>query len=522
MMKLPIGLQDFRKLIEDGFLYVDKTKHIHRLVTSGSYYFLSRPRRFGKSLTLSTIKELFSGSRELFEGLWVVKHWDWEKTFPVLHIHFDSRGYKDKGIPNAISDFLHQEAHKHQLKLAEQFPGSQFKELIEKLHEKYGEQVVILIDEYDKPIIDYMEELEKAKAQRDELKGFYSVIKSSDAYIRFLLITGVSKFSKVSIFSELNNLDDITIDRRFSSMLGYTQEELEHYFQDRMAQSRQQLQVGQKELLNQIKQWYNGYSWDGKNYVYNPFSILNFFSKNTFLNFWFATGTPTFLIKLLKNRQQIDLENVEVDQSVFESYNLDNLETLSLLFQTGYSTIKSIGEFDIYTLGYPNKEVKESMLRHLIGEFRHDSPALTTPIVIKLRKAFLDNDIERVIVLINGLFKSIPSPIFIKEKEAYYHSVVFLVFQYLGQFIEAEVHTSDGRIDAVVHTETHIYLLEFKLDRSAAEAMQQIREKAYADKYRLQEKVLTGIGINFSSKTKNVEDWETEGFRNGKTTDLGG
>jgi len=236
------------------------------------------------------------------------------------------------------------------------------------------------------------------------------------------------------------------------------------------------------ELLQLLKDWYNGYSWDGKNFVYNPFSILSFFGAGRVRNFWFTTGTPTFLIKLLRKKQVINLTKIEVDESAFESYDIENLDTLPLLFQTGYITIKREEEFGVFTLDYPNKEVKESMLRHLIGSFRNDSPAFSTPIVIKLRKAFIDNDMNTIITIINSLFKSIPSHIFIKEKEAYYHSVVFLVFQYLGQFIEAEVNTSDGRIDAVVHTDTHSYILEFKLDESADKAMQQIQEKDYIAK----------------------------------------
>ena len=502
----PIGIQSFRKIREEGYLYVDKTEDIYQLITTGNYYFLSRPRRFGKSLTLSTIKELFSGSRELFIDLWVEKFWNWNQLHPVIHISFSSIGYKTSSLVEALNNILDAEAEKHGFELRANEYDQKLKELLEKLSTKGS--VVLLIDEYDKPIIDYLEDMPQAKAHQQILKAFYSVIKDSDPYLQFLLITGVSKFSKVSIFSELNNLKDITIHPKYTTLVGYTQEEVEHYFANWITEISDAMSTNRDYLLEQIKTWYNGYSWDGKHFLYNPFSILSFFDAGQFQNYWFATGTPTFLIKLLRNRQQINLEKREVDQSVFESYDLDNLETMSLLFQTGYSTIKSLKEFGIYVLSYPNKEVKESMLRHLIGEFRHDSPAVTTPIVIKLRQAFLDNNIEKVIIIINSLFKSIPSHIFIKEKEAYYHSIVFLVFQYLGQFIDAEVHTSDGRIDAVVHTDTHIFLLEFKLDESADAALEQISQKGYADKYNLQDKKLIGLGINFSSKTKSVESWK--------------
>ena len=385
-----------------------------------------------------------------------------------------------------------------------------FEELIKKLSKQ--NQVVLLIDEYDKPIIDYLDDLQQATEHQKILKSFYSIIKDADPYIRFLMITGVSKFSKVSIFSELNNLTDLTIHPKFTTLVGYTQEELEHYFEEGFQELTGTLAPTVDKLLQLVKDWYNGYSWDGKNFVYNPFSILSFFGAGEFQNFWFTTGTPTFLIKLLSSRQVIDLEKIEVDQSAFESYDIENLDTLPLLFQTGYSTIKSVEEFGIYVLDYPNKEVKESMLRHLIGNFRNDSPARTTPIVIKLRKAFLENNYEKIITIINSLFKSIPSHIFIKEKEAYYHSVVFLVFQYLGQFIDAEVNTSDGRIDAVVQTDSHVYVLEFKLDESAEAAMKQIQEKEYISKYQNLGKQIVGFGINFSSTSKSVESWKTKKF----------
>jgi hypothetical protein len=506
--KLPIGLQSFRKLREEDFLYIDKTEMIHRMVTEGNYYFLSRPRRFGKSLTLSTIRELFSGHKELFAGLWVERNWNWDEKHPIIHISFSSIGFKELGLEKATEIRLREIARENGLILEKEGLSQQFEELIKKLSVK--NKVVLLIDEYDKPIIDFLDDIPHAKANQQFLKTFYSIIKDADIHIRFLLITGVSKFSKVSIFSELNNLNDLTIDRRFADMLGYTQTELEFSFDEYLMEAQKRLGLDRHSLLQMIRDWYNGYSWDGKTFVYNPFSILNFFQKADFQNFWFSTGTPTFLIKLLRDREQVELENIKVDQSVFESYDLDHLDTLSLMFQTGYTTIKSIGEFGIYTLDYPNKEVKESMLRHLIGEFRHASPALTTPIVVRLRQTFLENDLEEVITIINGLFKSIPSHLFIKEKEAYYHSIVFLVFQYLGQFIEAEAHTSDGRADAVVQTQDRIYILEFKLDKSAREAMEQIRAKGYAEKYKLPGKEVVGIGINFSSSTKSVAEWLTE------------
>ena len=505
--KLPIGIQHFRDIREQNYLYVDKTEAIFRLTESGKYFFLSRPRRFGKSLTLSTIKALYKGQKELFDGLWIQDHWDWTKQHPVIHISFSSIGYKTLGLEKALHNMLDKQAEKHGIQLVAEGYDQKFEELIKILSNK--NKVVLLIDEYDKPIIDYLDNLPQAKEHQKVLKSFYSIIKDSGNYIQFLMITGVSKFSKVSIFSELNNLTDLTIHPKFTTLVGYTQAELEHYFEEGFQELTGVLAPTKVELLQLVKDWYNGYSWDGKNFMYNPFSVLSFFGAGEFQNFWFSTGTPTFLINLLKERNFYNLGEAEVGQAAFDSFDIENLETYSLLFQTGYLTIKAVEPYGLYILDYPNREVKDSMLQYLVAGFNHGSYAQTTPIVLKLRKAFLGNDAEKIIRIINSLFKSIPSHIFIKEKEAYYHSVVFLVFQYLGQFIEAEVNTSDGRIDAVVQTDTHIYVLEFKLDESADAAMQQIQQKNYAAKYHAADKQLIGFGINFSSVSKSVADWAT-------------
>ncbi|MEM7659341.1 MAG: ATP-binding protein [Bacteroidota bacterium] len=506
--KFPIGIQSFEKLREGDFLYVDKTKDIYRLATQGNYYFLSRPRRFGKSLLLSTVKALFQGKRPLFSGLWIEDQWNWEQEHPVVHIGFSSIGYKTMGLKAALETALDAAAEEAGIQLLATHHDQKFKELIQRLSERG--RVVLLIDEYDKPIIDYLDDFPQAREHQQILKSFYSIIKDSDEYIRFLLITGVSKFSKVSIFSELNNLSDITIDRRFASLTGITQSELEHYFAPYMEESGHILQLGQEDLLANIKEWYNGYSWDGATFVYNPFSVLNFFQKSDFQNFWFSTGTPTFLIQQMTSRDFYQVGESEVGQVAFESFDIENIDLYSLLFQTGYLTIKSREPFGLYVLDYPNREVKDSMLQYLVAGFNHGSYTQTTPIVLHLRKAFLNNELDQVIRIINGLFKSIPSHLFLKDKEAYYHSVVYLVFQYLGQFMEAEVNTSDGRIDAVVETDTHIYVIEFKLDESAEVALAQIKQKGYTEKYHPSDKTILAWGINFSSESKCVEEWKVE------------
>ncbi|MEZ4864492.1 MAG: AAA family ATPase [Caldilineaceae bacterium] len=348
-----------------------------------------------------------------------------------------------------------------------------FAELIRKLAGRG--KVVLLIDEYDKPIIDYLDELEQAHANQLILKTFYSVIKNSDPYIEFLLITGVSKFGKVSIFSELDNLIDITLNRYFADLTGYTQTELETAFGPYMADTETLLGLTRGELLAQLRHWYNGYSWDGRTFVYNPFSILSFFLQTDFRNYWFGPsglpGTPTFLLKLMRQEWLYVLDNLTVSEQTFSSYDIEHLSAIAILFQTGYLTIKARGDFGLYTLDYPNAEVKESLLAYIIADLRNDQPPFTKPMVIQLYEAFHANNVVCVIDLIKRIFKNIPSQIFLAKAEAYYHSLIYLVFFYLGQYTQSEVNTNDGRLDCLVQTPTHIYILEFKLDQSAAAAL---------------------------------------------------
>ncbi|MEM7132884.1 MAG: ATP-binding protein [Chloroflexota bacterium] len=511
LKNLPIGIQTFKKIRDENYLYIDKTEQIHRLITSGAYFFLSRPRRSGKSLTLSTIKSIYLGQRELFSGLWIEEQWDWEKIHPVIHISFSGIGYQTQGLEGAIEAELRLIGKQMEIQFEQKGIDRLFAELIRKL--STNGKVVLLIDEYDKPIIDYLGEIEQAQKNQKILKTFYSVIKDCDPYIKFLLITGVSKFSKVSIFSELNNLTDITRNRRFVDLTGYTQAELEDSFAPYMPEAESILRLDRTALLAQLQHWYNGYSWDGRTYVYNPFSILNFFLEIAFRNFWFETGTPSFLLELLREEWLYELDDLTVGEETFSSYDIKHLRAIPILFQTGYLTIKEQGEWGIYTLDYPNAEVKESMLSYLIADLRQREPELTRPMVRQLYEAFNANDMERLITLVKSIFKNIPSHIFLAKAEAYYHSLIYLVFFYLGQYTESEVNTNDGRLDCVVKTTTHVYILEFKLDKSADEALQQIHGKGYADKYASDPRPKILLGINFSSKQKTVDDWKMEEMR---------
>lgn len=342
------------------------------------------------------------------------------------------------------------------------------------------------------------------------MKTFYSIIKDSDPYIEFLLITGVSKFSRVSLFSDLNNLYDLTLDTRHAALVGYTQSEVEQYFTLYMTEVEQHLNIDRTTLLARIREWYNGYTWDLRTAVYTPYSILNFFQAKTFRNFWFETGTPTFLPKLMRREKVYRLDDLEVVETALSNYDIERLQLTPVLFQTGYLTLKSRDEYGLYRLDYPNHEVQASMTLYLMAEWAHEEPARTTPMVVKLHKAFLANDMAAVIEIIKTVFKKIPYPIFIQDREAYYHSLIYLTFFYLGQFAEAEVNESNARVDCVVKTPTHIYIIEFKLDETAQTALRQIKNRDYAGAFRDDPRPKVLLGINFSSQLKSVDDWLVE------------
>ncbi|TWV99428.1 AAA family ATPase [Chitinophaga pinensis] len=377
MSKYPIGLQDFKKIRKEGYLYVDKTQLIHKLIDSGNYYFLSRPRRFGKSLLLSTIKEIFSGSKELFEGLWIHDQWNWSQRYPVIHIRFSQIDYKGLGLTASINRELDMLATEFNVQLLEDTIALKFRELIRKTA-KDG-RVVILIDEYDKPVTDYLEDLAKVEENRSIIKSFYSILKDADEYIRLLLITGVSRFTKVSIFSDLNNLYDITLNPHYGTLMGITQQELESDFADEL----KILQQNQPDILHKLKEWYNGYSWDGNNKVYNPFSVLSYMGSGRIQNFWFQTGTPTWLVNLMKQNREFKLDNLRIGENALSSFNVEHIASLPVLFQTGYLTIKNYDEKTrLYELGYPNKEVEESLTDALLSAYRNIFPGNDSFVIV--------------------------------------------------------------------------------------------------------------------------------------------
>jgi hypothetical protein len=380
MRKYPIGLQDFGEIRKEGFLYIDKTQLIHSLIESGNYYFLSRPRRFGKSLLLSTIKEIFSGNKKLFEGLWIHDQWNWEQVHPVIHLQLSRLDYQKLGLYVALSMEMGAQADKFGFALEADNLKGRFEELIRKA--AVNGRVVILIDEYDKPITDYLEDLEKVEENCSVFKSFYSVLKDADEYIRLLVLTGVSRFTRVSIFSDLNNLNDITIHRKYATITGITQQELESNFAEEITEILQY----EPDLLNKLKLWYNGYAWhEEAERVYNPFSVLKYMEGRDFRNYWFQTGTPTWLVNLMKHNREFDVGNVRIGENALSNFNVEHISTVPVLFQTGYLTIKGYNANKrLYELGCPNIEVEESLTDSLLSAYRNVFPGSDSLVVTEL------------------------------------------------------------------------------------------------------------------------------------------
>ena len=508
MKKLPIGKQSFRQIAEGNYLYVDKTPYIYQLLENGEYYFLSRPRRFGKSLLVNTLKEIFLGNKELFRNLWIFDKISWQPS-PVIHFSFSSIDYHEKGLKKAITDKLYWIAEYYDIHLSVTTYSSLFQELIEKLAQTAP--VAILIDEYDKPIIDNIEDIPKAENNRDILKNFYSIIKDNDDNIRFFFITGVSKFSKVSIFSDLNNLNDITIDSRFAGITGISHEEMCAVFPEHIQALQTNLRAYYTDVEPIIREEYLGYSWDGQTWLYNPFTLLNLFSKLHFGDYWFQTGTPTFLVKMLKQRYftAFDLDNTMIYPTMLDKFDLRDMSPISLLFQTGYLTIRRYDiKRNIITLGYPNNEVARAFSIHFLAEQNGGKDYQTQSTLMQMSFALENGEAEKFMKYMKALFKDIAYPL-IDDKEKYFHSIFYLIIKLLGFHIESEVMTIDGRIDAVMFTESAIFVIEFKAVNTH-KAIEQIRDKGYHHKYYSDPRPKILIGIDFDSTAKTIGDYAIE------------
>jgi hypothetical protein len=503
--KLPIGIQTFREIREEDYYYVDKTPLALKLIREGKYYFLSRPRRFGKSLFLDTLAELFEGSRPLFAGLYAEDRWDWDTCYPVIRISFaGGRMEQRPELERRIHWLLEQNRQRLQVDCPDRndIPAC-FADLIQAVHAKYGQRVVILVDEYDKPILDNLTTPEVAKAMREGLRNLYSVIKDQDAHTKFAFLTGVSKFSKVSIFSGLNNLRDITVSKDYSALCGYTDADVDSVFAPELEGLGRQ----------QIRDWYNGYNWTGES-VYNPFDLLLLFKERVFRNYWFETGTPTFLIDVLTQRNQWlpDLEQREVTEDLLSAFDVDTMATEALMFQAGYLTInrtENLGGSLFYILGYPNREVREALTGGLLRAWSPDGQA-TVSNRIRLYRLLEANDFDGLRNLFQAHFASIPHDWYrknpIAQYEGYWASIFYAYFAALGLDIRLEDVTNQGRLDMTLLFNNQFWLFEFKVVELVPEgrAMEQLKAKRYADKYRALKQPIHLIGIEFSKDERNL------------------
>ena len=509
----PIGIQNFESLRKDGYLYVDKTRLIHRLATTGRYFFLSRPRRFGKSLLISTLEAYFQGKRELFQGLAMEKLEKAWVQHPILHMDLNTAKYQSaESLDNILNDTLANWESLYGTTPTEVTLELRFKGIIRRACEQTGQRVVILVDEYDKPMLQAIGNDELQTKYRNTLKAFYSVLKTQDKYIKFALLTGVTKFGKVSVFSDLNNLNDISMDERYVALCGMTEEEIHHYFEEDIHKLASAQGLTYEETCDRLKESYDGYHFvENSEGIYNPFSVLNTFDKMKFGSYWFETGTPTYLVELLK-QNHYNLEQMaheETNSEVLNSIYADE-SPIPVIYQSGYLTIKDYDEeFGNYTLGFPNREVEEGFIKFLMPFYTNvdkvESPFEIQQFVKEIRNGKPDAFLRRL----QSFFADTPYEL-IRDLEVHYQNVLFIVFRLVGFYVKAEYHTSEGRVDLVLQTDRYIYVMEFKLEGTAEEAIRQIEEKHYARPFETDSRQLFKIGINFDNKTRNIEKWIVE------------
>jgi hypothetical protein len=528
MKDIAISKANFEELIEDNFIYVDKTKFLHKITTSREpYYFLSRPRRFGKTLFVDTLEKFYQGKKELFVGLYIYNQdWDWEE-YPVVHLDFNM-------IPSENREIMEKSLQKTFAKIADQYDTElkteeayyMFPNLIENLHNKFDKGVVVLIDEYDKPVISTIDtslksngiiNLNTAHENQKFLKILYDNLKALEPYLEKVFITGVSKFSKLSIFSTLNNLIELDQDPEFAEIMGYTEEELDKYFSHYFEKLAENNNLTLTETKNKFRNMYNGFRFTEKDSrVYNPFSVGSALKKSSFDNYWFQSGTPSFLVELIreKNFDVSNLENIEVGRDEIKAYDIEKLELIPLLFQTGYLTIKDIEDQIIYRLGYPNLEVEKSFTLNLAKTFSENK--ITIPVIHRLKKSFANKDFEKFTEQMKSIFANLANiniPKSLLDREHYYHSIFYLTGVLLSDDnfnVYSEILTSEGRIDMLVETEADIFIVEFKCNQSAEKAIKQIKDKNYADSFKLKNKEIILIGINFDTEKRNIKDIKIE------------
>lgn len=530
LRELPIGIQSFEKLRERDLLYVDKTQYIIPLLRGGGIYFLSRPRRFGKSLFLSTLQAYFEGNKALFEGLALEqaelalaaleKREAWQK-YPILYLDLNNESYRTtEDLVKILNRHLRDWEGLYGKGNEDDSLSGRFEGIIKRAYQETGQQVVFLVDEYDKPQLESVVNKELYETYRSMLYGLYSNIKNCDRYLRFVFLTGVSRFGKLTIFSGLNNLNDISMDAAYAGICGITEEELITYFAPEITALAEALQLTHEATIAALKKRYDGYlfSEDG-GHVYNPFSLLNVLQKKKLKDYWYATGTPTFLVKYLQTLNYFlpDLEHdVEMGMSGLQVSPIEAKSPIPILFQAGYLTIREYRPDEgIYRLGFPNEEVRFGFLKNLLQNYApeiEDASSETAEFLREIRAGQVDDFMKRLEGLIAGIPYDSFAPTIVKYRERDAQVAVYLIFSLMGQFIASEVHSVIGRADAVVHTTETIYIFEFKLEGSStpAEALAQIKEKGYATPYQKQGKKVIAIGVSFDAAKRNIGGWVTK------------
>ena len=510
-MKYPIGIQDFESLRKDNYLYVDKTRIIHNLVSKGRSYFLGRPRRFGKSLLISTLKAYFEGKKELFHGLAMEQLEQEWRVHPVLRLDLNTEKYDSiDSVDKKLDREFKVWENLYGTEPAETTLPMRLEGIIQRAYEKTGERVVILVDEYDKPLLQTITDKTLQDEFRATLKAVYGALKSMDGCIKFALLTGVTKFGQVSVFSDLNNLNDISMDSRFDEICGITESELVHYFDSDIVALAQNNKQTKEEAYKELASRYDGYRFSETcSGLYNPFSLLNTLEKLTYRDYWFATGTPTYLVELLK-KSDFQLENIsgaEVDSDVLNSIHCADINPISVLFQSGYLTIKGYDkEFGLLTLDYPNEEVKQGFIKFIMPYYVYcrsvEHKTIIRDFIISLR----NGDANRFMQLMQSLMAGIPYEL-VRELENHYQNVMYIITKLMGFYVQAEYHTSNGRIDLLIGTDEYVYIIELKFEGSAKDALEQINNKDYALPFNTTGKQIIKIGANVSKETRNIDEW---------------
>ena len=521
MRKLPIGIQDFVTIRKDNYIYIDKTGYIYDLIHNGKPYFLSRPRRFGKSLLLSTMRAYWEGKKELFEGLAIERLSEGDPEafmpHPVFYFDFNKKNFqRSTALEEVLEDHLMEWEKIYGGEYKDHPLEHRFQHLIELAYNQTGKRVVVLVDEYDKPLLETMADDALEEHNKSVFKGFFSTLKSYDHYLKFVFLTGVTKFSKVSIFSDLNHLQDISMNREYTSICGITEEEIRSCFKPEVEALAAEFDYSFEECMGELKKMYDGYHFrQNSPGVYNPFSLLNSFSNRDFEAYWFATGTPTFLIRKLQDTD-FDVKkftdgSIYADAATLSDYRGDNPDPVPLFYQSGYLTIKDYDrDFDSYQLGYPNNEVKYGFIKSLAPAYLHSEKS-SGPLDIRsfgldIKNARLDSLRDRF----TALYAQIPYTTDDRPLEHNFQNVVYIIFTLLGQFVKTEVHNFKGRADVIVETADFIYIFEFKRDSSAADALTQIEEKGYALPYAADPRKLYKIGVNFDSASRELTEWVVE------------